>query len=179
MKQLCTILHMALILCFMVACQDKEAMAELEAMKAQAEIERQNKDIIRRYSEEEDKGNLSEIIDELAAPDVVYHYPNNDELRGLDTLKLNRVQLHKAFPDIKHTIEYQIAEDDLVATHYTWSGTHEGEFLGVEPTGKKMTLTILETCRLKNGKIIEAWVEFEFLGFMQQLGMEPKPKEEK
>jgi predicted ester cyclase len=177
MKKFFMILPLALISCFMVGCQDKKAMTELEAIKAQLEVEEQNKEIVRRLAEEEDGGNLFEIIDEIVAPNVIYHYPNNDELSGLENLKQNRAQLHTAFSDIKHTIKYQVAEDDLVVTHYTWSGTHNKEWLGIEPTDQKIALTILETCRLKDGKIVEAWVEFEFLGFMQQLGMELNPKE--
>lgn len=176
MKTLCMIMSIALIVCFIVSCQDKEAITKLEEMKIQVEVEEQNKEIVRRLSEEEDKGNLFEAIDEIVAPDVIFHYPNNDELRGIENLKQNRAQMHKAFSDIKHTIKYQIAEDDMVVTHYTWSGTHKETWLGIEPTGKKINLTILETCRLKDGKIVEAWVEFEFLGFMQQLGMELVPK---
>ena len=177
MKKIYMILPLALILCFMLGCQDKEAMAELEKFKAQAEVEEQNKKIVRRFAEEEDKGNVLDIIDEIVAPDVIYHYPNNDEVIGYETIKQNYAQLHKAFPDIKHTIEFQIAEDDLVTTYYTWRGTQKGEWVGIEPTGRKITLTILEVCRFKDGKIVETWVEFEFLGFMQQLGMELKPQE--
>jgi predicted ester cyclase len=153
-------------------------MAELEAMKAQAEIEKQNKEIVRRYAEEEDKGNLLEIIDEIVAPDVIYHYPNNVTERGLESVKESSPQFHKAFPDLKHTIEFQVAEGEFVTTRYTWRGTHTGKYWGVEPTGKELTFTFIDVCRVKDGKIVEAWIELDFLGVMQQLGMELKPKEE-
>ncbi len=177
MKKLCMILPLALILCFMVGCQDKEAMAELEEMKAQAEVEEQNKEIVRRYAEEEDKGSLLDNIDEIVASDVIYHYPNNNDVIGLETIKQSSLQFHKAFPDLKHTIEFQIAEGDLVATRYTWSGTHKGKWMSIEPTGKEVTFTFLDVCRVKDGKIVEAWIELDFLGLMMQFGMELKPKE--
>jgi hypothetical protein len=66
MKKLCMILPLALILCFMVGCQDKAAMAELEEFKAQAEVEEQNKAIVERLIEELNKGN-PEIIEEVYA----------------------------------------------------------------------------------------------------------------
>ena len=177
MKKLCMILSLALILCFMVGCQDKEAMAELEAMKAQKEIEEQNKELVRRYAEEEDKGNLLEIIDEIVAPDVIYHYPNNHTVIGLDSIKESSPEFHKAFPDLKHIIEFQAAEGEYVTTRYTWRGTHKGTYLGVEPTGKELTFTFIDVCRVKDGKVVEAWIELDYLGMYQQLGMELKPKE--
>ena len=177
MKKPYKILPLALILCFLAGCQDKAAMAELQEFKAQAEVEEQNKEIVRRYAEEEDKGNLLEIIDQIVAPDVIYHYPNNVTEKGLESIKKSSPQLHKAFPDLKHTIEFQVAEGEFVTTRYTWRGTHKGKYWGVEPTGKEVAFTFIDVCRVKDGKIVEAWVELDFLGVMQQLGMELKPKE--
>ncbi|MCD6517599.1 MAG: ester cyclase [Candidatus Aminicenantes bacterium] len=178
MKKLYVILPLAMILCFMIGCQDKAAMAELEQFRAQAALEEQNKKIVRRYAEEEDKGNLLEIIDEIVAPDVIYHYPNNVTVNGLESIKESSPQFHKAFPDLKHTIEFQMAEGEYVTTRYTWKGTHKGKYLGVEPTGKELTFTFIDVGRVKDGKIVEAWIELDFLGVMQQLGMELKPKED-
>ena len=74
MNKLFIILSLALILCFMVSCQDKEAIAELEAMKAQAEVEEQNKAILRRVHDEVwSMGNL-EVVDELYAPNYGAHW---------------------------------------------------------------------------------------------------------
>ena len=179
MKKLSMVFPLALILCFTFGCQDKEAMAELEAMKAQEEVEEHNKEMVRRYAEEEDKGNLLEVIDEIVAPDVIYHYPNNHTVSGLDSIKESSSQFYKAFPDLKHTIEFQSAEGEYVTTRYTWRGTHKGTYLGLEPTGKELTFTFIDVCRVKDGKFVEAWVELDFLGIYQQLGMELKPKEEK
>ncbi|GAF88434.1 unnamed protein product, partial [marine sediment metagenome] len=75
MKKLCMISPLALILCFMVGCQNQEAMAELEEMKAQAEVEEQNKEIVNRMWEAWEKGNF-EAFKELLAPDYVYYFPS-------------------------------------------------------------------------------------------------------
>jgi len=70
MKKLFMILPLALILCFMVGCQDKEAMAELEEFKAQAEVEEQNKDVVRKFLEELDRENIDNVM-ELFAPNFL------------------------------------------------------------------------------------------------------------
>jgi len=62
LKKLCMILSLALILCFVVGCQDKEAMAEIEAIKAQVEVEEQNIELTKRWVEEMDKGNLTYVV---------------------------------------------------------------------------------------------------------------------
>ena len=179
MKRFLCAVSLALLLGLSFACQDKAAMAELEKSRAQARVEEQNKQIEKRYAEEEDKGNILAIIDEIVAPDVVYHYPNHNDERGLETIKQNEPSFRKAFPDMKHTIEAQIAEGDLVATRYKWQGTHMGEWMGIAPTGKELNFTFIEICRFSDGKLAEAWIELDWLGIMQQLGMELKPKEAK
>jgi predicted ester cyclase len=80
---------------------------------------------------------------------------------------------------MKHTIEAQIAEGDLVATRFKWRGTHLGEWMGIAPTGKELNFTFIEIARFSDGKIVEAWIELDWLGIMQQLGMELKPVESK
>ena len=152
MKKLRMILSLALILCFVVGCQDKEAMAEIEAIKAQVEVEEQNKELVRRYAEAEDNGTLLDIIDEIVSPDVINHFPNGYTKKGIDYIKKSNPQFYKAFPDMKHTIEFQIAEGDLVATRYIWRGTHKGNWMGIEPTGKEVTFTILNVSRIRDGK---------------------------
>jgi len=173
------VVPLVLVFCFTIACQDKAAMAELEKYKAQAKVEEQNKEIVKRYVEEEAKGNLLNIIDEIVAPDVVFHYPNNNNVSGLETIKQAAPNFKKAFPDLKVIIELQIAKGDLVATRYRFNATHKGEWMGIAPTGKELSYTAIEIARISNGKIAEAWIEIDQLGFMEQLGMELKPIAEK
>jgi predicted ester cyclase len=78
-----------------------------------------------------------------------------------------------AFPDCQFTIEDMIAEGDRVATKKTFTGTHKGEFNGIPPTGRRVTLTFVDILRLRDGKIVEHWLSMDQLSFLQQLGVAP------
>ncbi len=80
-----------------------------------------------------------------------------------------------AFPDLHVTPEDVIAEGDSVVARLTSRGTHQGEFQGIPPTGKQITLTGIEVFRIADGTIAERWGEFDFLGLLQQLGVIPSP----
>lgn len=80
-----------------------------------------------------------------------------------------------AFPDLYGTIEDLIAEGDKVVTRITYRGTHQGEFMGIPPTGRPVTMTFTGINRIAGGKIAEGWVNFDALGMMQQLGVIPTP----
>jgi predicted ester cyclase len=178
MKKLLLILPAALILCFMVGCQDKEAMAECEAMKAQAEVEEQNKALILRWFEEDEQGN-DEIWNEVCSPDYVAYFPSNSEpMTQQEHFQAWQV-MKKAFPDVKETIVDAIAKDDKVVLRVIIGGTHSGELMGIPPTGKKVEWSGQETFRISDGKVIECWMDVDMLGLMMQLGMELKPKEGK
>jgi predicted ester cyclase len=177
MKEYLSVIPLALLLCFVVGCQDKAEKAELEKFRAQAKVEEQNKEIVRRYEEAEDKGKLLDVLDELVAPDAIFHYPNKDDIVGLETIKRSVPDSENIFMDVRHIVEFQCADGDLVTTRFAWYGTHKGEWMGVAPTGKEISFTVNEVCRFSNGKIVEAWIEVDWLGAMLQLGMELKPKE--
>ena len=174
MKKLCLIIPLVLILCFMVGCQDKEAIAELEAMKAQAEVEEQNKALVKRFYEEFNKGNV-EIMKELCAPDYSFYYPSNSPkpMSREEIIEIVKMIL-KAFPDYNWTIEEIIAVRDKVITRITERGTHEGEYFGIPATGNKFEMSVIWITRIENGKIVEDREEQNTLGMMQQLGMELK-----
>ena len=178
MKKLFMILPLALILCFMVGCQDKEAMAELEKFRAQAEIEKQNIAIIKRVYEGFRKGN-TEIFKESLAPDSACYSPSGsaNPLSADETVGLINT-LFTAFPNFGYNIVDIIAKGDKVITRESQQGTHQGEFLGIPATGNKIDLSLIVIFRIKDGKIVEIWEEGDFMGIMQQLGMELKPEEE-
>ena len=84
-----------------------------------------------------------------------------------------------AFPDLHMKIEDQIAEGDMVASRLTVHGTHKGEFMGMPPTGKQITITGTDIVHIKDGKAVERWGNFDDLGMMQQLGViPPSPAEQ-
>jgi steroid delta-isomerase-like uncharacterized protein len=133
----------------------------------------QNKAIVRRAFEEPWKGNL-DVIDELIATQYIGHDPANPEpLRGPTGVKEFIATYRAAFPDARITVEQQLAEGDLVATRWTGRGTHEGELMGISPTGKRVTVSGLTISRLEGGKIVEEFQNWDTFGMMQQLEAVP------
>jgi steroid delta-isomerase-like uncharacterized protein len=177
MKKLLMILPLVLLLCFMVGCQDKEAIAELEAMKAQAEVEEQNKEIVLRLYEEIDKRNIDAVI-EIWAPDARIYTNGGFEPRKPENLKPLFSITFIAFPDFVASIEDVIAKGDKVTARMIYTGTHKGEVMGYPPTGNTVKYLAIHTHTIKDGKIVESWVLEDSLFMFRQLGMELKPKEE-
>jgi steroid delta-isomerase-like uncharacterized protein len=133
---------------------------------------KENKAIFRRIVEEGfNKGNLA-IVDELVAANHVNHA---DNVRGPEEYKQFITMYRTAFPDLHMTVEDQIAEGDKVVNRWTSRGTHQGDLMGIPPTGKQVTLTGTYVARIVGGKIIEEWGNFDALGMMQQLGVVPSP----
>jgi len=177
MKKLYMILPLALILSFMVGCQDNAAMVELKAFKDQAEVMDQNKALVLQWYEELGKGNIEKGF-EVCAPDYRLYYPSNTDtpLTKEQNLEI-ALQTFKAFPDTAYEIKDIVAVDDKVIVRGVDIATHIQEFQGFPPTGKKLEVSWLIIFRFEEGKIVEAWQEFDSLGWMQQLGFELKPKE--
>jgi steroid delta-isomerase-like uncharacterized protein len=133
---------------------------------------KENKAIFRRIVEEGfNKGNLV-IVDELVAANHVNHA---DNVRGPEEYKQFITMYRTAYPDLHMTVEDQIAEGDKVVNRWTSRGTHQGDLMGIPPTGKQVTLTGTYVARIVGGKIIEEWGNFDALGMMQQLGVVPSP----
>jgi predicted ester cyclase len=101
----------------------------------------ENKAIIRRLIEAENKRNPA-LLDEFLAPDFVTSDLTDtpEETQGREILKQSCAQMYKGFPDWHGTIEDIIAEGDKVWVRYKGTGTHKGEYLGLAPTGKKVTM---------------------------------------
>ena len=159
----------------MVGCQNQEAMAELEEFKAQAEIEEQNKALVKRQFEAWEKGDF-EAYKEVVAPDYAYYSPSRSTkpMSREETIEFGKM-LHNAFPDINWSIEELFAVGDRVIVRFTSTGTHEGEFQGIPATGNKVETSGIVIIRIENGKIVEEKEEYDQLGIMQQFGMELKP----
>jgi steroid delta-isomerase-like uncharacterized protein len=134
----------------------------------------QNKAIVRRAFEEPWQGSLK-VVDELIASDYIGHDPASPEpLRGPQGVKEFISTYRAAFPDARITVEKQLAEGDLVATRWIGRGTHEGELMGIQPTGKQVTVSGLTISRLEGDKIVEEFQNWDTFGMMQQLGAVPE-----
>jgi steroid delta-isomerase-like uncharacterized protein len=133
-----------------------------------------NKAIMRRYFDEAWNQGKLDVLDELVAPTYVNHSPGMPGLPpGPQGLKPVFTLFLSAFPDLRYTIEDQVAEGDRVVTRYTMRGTHRGDFAGIAPTGRAVTVTGIQIERLENGQIMEHWRASDDLGLMQQLGRIP------
>ena len=82
-----------------------------------------------------------------------------------------------AFPDNRYSVEDQVAEGDMVVTRWIASGTHQGEIMGIAPTGNRVTYAGTSVERIVDGKIEETWDNYDALGMMQQIGAIPSPEE--
>jgi steroid delta-isomerase-like uncharacterized protein len=137
-----------------------------------------NKTLARRFFEEVfGKGKLN-VLDEIIAKDHVNSGPGTPpELApGLEGTKQLVTMYRNAFPDLRFTIDEQLAEGDKVVTRWTAHGTHQGELAGIPATGKSSTVTGIVVDRIANGKIAETWGIFDQFGMMQQLGVIPTPE---
>ena len=177
MKKLLMVTPLVILLCFTFSCQDKEAMAELEKFKAQAEVEEQNKELMRKSFEEWNKGN-TEFFMEMTTPDYAYYTPSgNPNPKSREDAVESMKAFWKGFPDLNMNIEDIMADRDKTITRFVVRGTHEGEFMGISATGNKIELSGIIISRIENGKWVEEWEEMDIMGLMMQLGMELKPKE--
>lgn len=127
----------------------------------------------RRYIEEVwNDGNLA-LIDEMFAPDYINHAPSIGQMAGPEGIKQLIASFRNAAPDLRLTIDDMLAEGDRVVTRWTAQGTHQGELMGVPPTGKRITVTAIVIDRIADGRIVEHWSGRDDLGFYQQLGLIP------
>jgi len=126
----------------------------------------ENKAIIRRWIEAYNKHDLA--LDDLMAHDFFDH---TLQLRGLDSFKQFYAMFFKGFPDTHATIEDITAEGDKVWVRVKVTGTHTGEYRGIAPTGKKITFTGVDICRIVDGRVVEAESVNDFLDFYKQLGV--------
>ena len=179
MKNPILVVCLVLLLCFAFGCQNKAEKAELEKFRAQAKLVEQNREFVKHYFEEMNKGNV-EVFNENCAPEYLYYSPsiNPKPMSLKETIEYIKM-VFNAFPDVKWRIEKLFVDGDTAIIWNTVSGTHQGEFAGIPATGNQIKVSSILLWSLKDGKIAEEREEADYLGLMQQLGMELKPKEVK
>ena len=139
-----------------------------EEMSVSAEA---NKALARRSWEGVDD---PDILDEVYAPDVVWHNPDQD-VHSIEEAKQYIGTFTTAFPDLSATVEDVIAEGEKVLTRVTFRGTHQGESEEFgPPTGRQVEGQGLSLHRIEGGKIVEEWNSYDQLSLMQQLGLAPE-----
>jgi predicted ester cyclase len=132
---------------------------------------------MQNFFEASNKGKAAAMnqIDEDFDTDYVVHGGTGVEMLGINDFKQYWGSLYDAMPDIHFTLDDMIAEEDKDAIRYTITGTQKGEFMGIPPTNKKVTVSVVQINRVANGKFAETWSRFNTLGIMQQLGVVPSP----
>ena len=122
------------------------------------------------------KKNL-DALDTLVAEDFVEHIPFPGQGPGREGLRYALGTFLSGFPDMHWMVEEQIAEGEKVVTRFTMSGTHQGEFLGITPTGKSVQVWGIVIDVVREGKFAESRIIMDMMGLLQQLGMLPPPGE--
>jgi steroid delta-isomerase-like uncharacterized protein len=134
----------------------------------------ENKALARRWTEILTQGNF-DLAEEIYASDFVAHDPTMPEdVRGVEGRKEFYSMYRSAFPDADITIEDQVAEGNTVATRWTGRGTHQGELMGVPPSGNRVEVMGVTISRIEGGKIVEEWGIYDALGMMQAIGAVPE-----
>jgi steroid delta-isomerase-like uncharacterized protein len=135
-----------------------------------------NKALIRRLVEEGLNKRNAALLDEVYAAEYIGHDPERPAPRRVEDLKQGMVGLlGKVFPDAQYSIESLVAEGEMVVWHWTFRATHQGELMGIPPTGKPITFSGVNIFRLTNGKVVEDWVYRDTVGMLRQLGAMPAP----
>ena len=138
--------------------------------------------LITRFVEELWNERQLEVADAIFADDCVTHQlrsgvPTDAVPRGPEAIKEHVAGWIASFPDLRFSIEQMFSEGDHVMTQLLMEGTHQGAWLGIPASGKKMQIRMFTVHRVVQGKIVEDWVLVESLGFFQQLGLLPDTKE--
>ena len=136
-----------------------------------------NRQIVQRFMDEcWNQGNLNTVM-ELVANDCRYHDPVFPSLTsGAENIKNHIQNCRSGFPDLMFTIDDTIAERDEVVIHWTGTGTHKGQFLGMPPTNKKASVTGTSIYRIEGSKIVEVWSNWNLMSMMEQLGIAMAPE---
>jgi hypothetical protein len=135
-----------------------------------------NKATFRRFHDATNTGDaefIAETIDEIVEPDVLIRSPLPVQATGAQALKEVFGRLHRAFPDLHVTVEDMVEEGDKVVGRNTVTGTHQGEYLGLPPTGKSVTYNEIIIFRFAGGRIAETWGVVDVFSQMKQLGLAP------
>jgi steroid delta-isomerase-like uncharacterized protein len=136
----------------------------------------QNKTNFKRlYEEVFNQGNF-DVADELIGANVVEHQQQpgvTPDAAGPELVKQIARFFRTAFPDLQIIVNDLIVEGDRVAARVTITGTHQGELMGIPPTGKRVEVSSIDIIRYEDGKAAEHWGETDIMSMMQQLGAVP------
>ena len=132
----------------------------------------ENKEIVRSLYEEVWNKRRLELVDEIISPSHALHDPNlSGSAIGPEAYKRQVTRFVTGFPDLRFRIDDAIAENDKIVVAWTISGTHNGEFMGIPATNKKVSFDGITINHIVNGKIMDSYISYDALGMIQQLGV--------
>jgi steroid delta-isomerase-like uncharacterized protein len=130
--------------------------------------------IVRRLYEDVWNKRKLEVVSDLFSPSHALHDSNfSGSSVGPEAYKIQAAMFLSAFPDLRFTVEDTVAEKDKLVASWTISGTHKGEFMGIRPTNKRMSVEGITIHYIANGKSIDSNISWDALGLMRQLGVFP------
>lgn len=135
-----------------------------------------NKAIIVRMAQQVWNEGRIDLVEEFFAEDYVQVVVGQPPETGYELVRQAVALARDAYPDFQLSIDEQVAEGDRIAAHWTMTGTHEGEYYGIPPTGKQVKHSGATFYRLSNGRIAEVWFLADTMALMQQLGAIPTPE---
>ena len=133
-----------------------------------------NIETVKKYHEVWSNGNIGEF-DKVVATNFTSHFIGDFEYKGIDGAKNSVLETRKAFPDWKEDVVDIIAQDDKVVTRYHSTGTHLGNWDGIDSTGNKVDIYEASIYRLENGKIVEQWGFWDEINLKKQMTAKSKP----
>ena len=128
------------------------------------------KAVVRRNTEEVQSHGNFEVFDELFADNFIDHTPQPNMTADKAGVRKLYGYIREAFPDFHAKIHWQLSDGDRVVTYKTYYGTHEGHFLGVDPTHRKIHFETVDVMRVQRGQITDHWGVGNLFSLMQQLG---------
>lgn len=126
---------------------------------------------IKKIVQELLEANTMEGLDQLCDDNLQAHMPMFPTVANKEGFLGFAKMLFTAFPDLSHKVEFQVAENDYVTTYITVSGTHKGNFNGIEATGNKVVFADMVVVRMVDNKAVELWAQFDVLALLGQLGL--------
>lgn len=166
-----------LVLLFIISCQNQQAVNELQELKAQRELEEQNKAIVLKWWNEVNKDNFEQLFDELWAKDCNQYMNSDPEPIDYDHFKLMIKNLYTEYPVIKHEVHDIIARENKVIVRVSANVIHDTDSFGVPATGKELQWSAIAIFEISEGKIQTRWEVADLLSMYEQLGMELRLKD--
>ncbi len=133
-----------------------------------------NKQLIRNWMTEVLSGHDIDAIEKYFAPGCIHHDLEMGDSQGIEAEKQLTRTFVNGFPDLRFTLEYVLADDELVSGIARITGTHRGDLMGVAPTGKQFEASIMAIFRIVDGKIVEHWSHANIMSQLARLGILPQ-----